>query len=635
MKPLAPDTVLQDRYQITRLIGKGGMGEVYLAVDTRLGHSVALKRTTVGDDAVLAEAFEQEGRTLAQLRHPVLPKVSDHFLENGEQYLVMDYIEGSDLAKKLKSVGKPFPLNWVLFWADQLLEALTYLHNHKPPIIHRDIKPQNLKLTAENQVTLLDFGLSKRSLGDTKVTSSGSVVGYTPHYAPMEQIRGTGTNAASDIYSLSATLYQLLTATVPPDALTRADAMIGGRPDPIQPLMLLNSEISELLSSIIIKGMHISQDQRYASARDMQKELRKAFNQLQESMSAETVAFNVADLSEESADSPMEAVSVPPPVDATAPNETVISGVDSGEEHENALPLEQDFSGDKTEVIDASSIRGIASDVEYDSTLKKNFYPDQVVEEPEILKTEAFSADEVSQEYATKEDYEIGSENLDSEEPDTADAAQPEFEADATVPLIVMEESLHHEDSKDEELESVDFSASKTPAGSADAASVPAAAAKKNSSTGKYIAILGGLGVLLFLVIGSALAIGWYVTSGGGTTAEDDTNVSVPSPEPSVEETPIEEITPEPDNTNIASENTNTESNTGGAETSNIDTNTETTTTTKTTTGSKPRTTSTPVRNSTPVSKPTARPTKPVVKPTSQPTAKPTKPKSKDPGILQ
>ncbi len=120
-----------------------------------------------------------------------------------------------------------------MFWADHLLDALTYLHTHEPPIIHRDIKPQNLKLTDENNIVLLDFGLSKNTIGEVRGSTSGSIVGYTPHYAPMEQIRGTGTDARSDVYSLSATLYQILTNVVPSDALTRADSLISGFEDPV------------------------------------------------------------------------------------------------------------------------------------------------------------------------------------------------------------------------------------------------------------------------------------------------------------------------------------------------------------------------------------------------------------------
>ncbi len=296
MKSLAPNSLIQNRYLIVHLIGKGGMGEVYLAVDQRLGSAVALKRTFFADDEMLGNAFEREARILARLRHPVLPKVSDHFTENGEQYLIMEHIAGEDLAKRLETAQKPFPLSWVLFWADQLLDALAYLHTHEPPIIHRDIKPQNLKLTDENHIILLDFGLSKNTTGLTNVSgssgSTGSVVGYTPHYAPMEQIRGTGTNPRSDIYSLSATLYQLMSNSVPADALTRADALLNGDPDPIKPLYELNPEIPREISDVVLNGLEVSQERRFPDAKSMQKALRKAYSDMQEAMSAQTIVYN-------------------------------------------------------------------------------------------------------------------------------------------------------------------------------------------------------------------------------------------------------------------------------------------------------------------------------------------------------
>ncbi|MBA3335101.1 MAG: serine/threonine protein kinase, partial [Acidobacteria bacterium] len=276
MRLLAPNALLQNRYLTVHLIGKGGMGEVYLAIDQRLGSAVALKRTSFSDEETLGNAFEREARTLARLRHPVLPKVSDHFIENDTQYLVMEHIAGEDLAERLKSNNKPFPLSWVLFWADQLLDALTYLHLHEPPILHRDIKPQNLKLTTENHIVLLDFGLSKNNTGETKITTYGSIVGYTPHYAPMEQIRGTGTDARSDIYSLSATLFQILTNTVPPDSLTRADVLLNDLPDPLKLICEINPEVPRAVSEVILRGMSVSQEKRFVSAREMQKALRDA-----------------------------------------------------------------------------------------------------------------------------------------------------------------------------------------------------------------------------------------------------------------------------------------------------------------------------------------------------------------------
>jgi len=284
--------MIQDRYLVVHLIGKGGMGEVYLAVDQRLGSAVALKRTSYASDPALAGAFEREARILARLRHPVLPKVSDHFVDGGNQYLVMEHIAGDDLSTRLEATNKPFPVSWVMFWADQLLDALTYLHSHQPPIIHRDIKPQNLKLTDENHIILLDFGLSKDSPNPTRGNSgqsSGSVFGYTPHFAPMEQIRGTGTDARSDIYSLAATLYQLLTGIKPADSLSRADAVLNGNVDPVVSLNEANPEIATTVSDVLMRALEITQDRRYKSAGDMQRALRSAYAEMKDAMSAKTV----------------------------------------------------------------------------------------------------------------------------------------------------------------------------------------------------------------------------------------------------------------------------------------------------------------------------------------------------------
>lgn len=281
--------MIQNRYLVVQAIGKGGMGEVYLAIDQRLGSAVALKRTFFSEDEALGNAFEREARILARLRHPVLPKVIDHFIENNDQFLVMEHISGDDLAKRLENANKPFPLSWVMFWADQMLDALNYLHSHEPPIVHRDIKPQNLKLTDDNHIVLLDFGLSKDfDTASKNSLNSASVAGYSPHFASMEQIRGTGTDARSDLYSLAATLYQLMANQAPSDALTRADALLAGRPDPIIPLDELNPEISPAISDVILRGVAIRQDERFATAVEMQKALRRAFNRGQAASAVET-----------------------------------------------------------------------------------------------------------------------------------------------------------------------------------------------------------------------------------------------------------------------------------------------------------------------------------------------------------
>src|SRR5436309_9254337 len=232
---LTPDTILQGRYNVLRQLGQGGMGTVYEAVDERLDTIVALKETFFADEK-LRKQFEREARLLERLHHQALPRVSDHFNEGEGQFLVMQYIAGEDLAAMLAQSTGPFPEEEVLRWADQLCDALDYLHTQDPQIIHRDIKQQNLKLTARGQIVLLEFGLAKGSAGQMSVvTSSASIFGYTPNYAPLEQVQGLGTDARSDLYALSATLYHLLTNVKPPDALSRAAAIVNGQPDPLAP----------------------------------------------------------------------------------------------------------------------------------------------------------------------------------------------------------------------------------------------------------------------------------------------------------------------------------------------------------------------------------------------------------------
>ena len=195
---LAPDTLVQNRYLIVRLIGQGGMGAVYQAVDRRLGNTVALKQTLIGG-AQFSRAFEREAQLLAGLRHPALPKVIDHFAGEAGQFLVMEFIPGNDLATMLAARGGPFPLEDMLRWSDQVLDALDYLHTQQPPLIHRDIKPQNMKVMPRGEIILLDFGLAKGSASQSSAPTTGSLFGYTPQYAPLEQIQGTGTDQRTDL----------------------------------------------------------------------------------------------------------------------------------------------------------------------------------------------------------------------------------------------------------------------------------------------------------------------------------------------------------------------------------------------------------------------------------------------------
>jgi serine/threonine protein kinase len=270
---LTPETILQSRYRVVSHLGKGGMGAVYEAIDLRLGHTVALKQTLTSDEEMWKQ-FEREARLMARLNHPVLPRVSDYFTEGNRAFLVMQFVEGTDLANIIAQQPGPFPRQAVIAWADQLLDALIYLHSRERQIIHRDIKPHNLKVTPSGQIALLDFGLAKTQLEASGEVSCTSFFGYTPRYAPIEQIQDMGTGPQSDIYALGATLYHLLTGIKPTDALTRAAALVSSRPSPLRPANEVNRAISPDLAEVITRAMAQNPNERYASALAFREALR-------------------------------------------------------------------------------------------------------------------------------------------------------------------------------------------------------------------------------------------------------------------------------------------------------------------------------------------------------------------------
>jgi serine/threonine protein kinase len=684
MKSLAPNTLLQNRYLIVHLIGKGGMGDVYLAVDQRLGSAVALKRTFFSDDEMLGSAFEREAKTLARLRHPVLPKVSDHFSENDQQFLVMEHISGDDLAKRLEAAQKPFPVSWVLFWADQLLDALAYLHSNEPQIIHRDIKPQNLKLTDENSIILLDFGLSKNTTGETKpmTGSTGSVVGYTPHYAPMEQIRGTGTNPRSDIYALSATLYQLLTNIVPFDALTRADALLNGMPDPVKPINELNLEVPKAVSDVILKGMEISQDRRYPNAREMQKALREAFAQIQNAMTAQTVAFNIQN-------QPIQPHTSQP--NSPTNQKTEVLDISSIPGQTPSQPVNYNSAPQPQNSNSAPNQNSVPTP-NFDATLKMDDLPSDSLPKKETgesfskqsdVKTEVFLAADVAplippkpfesfeeekeaeNDFAVSGDFSSGEENFENNSsPANTDALAP----NATVPLFSIDSKANQTSSQPDDsafytspnVAGHDAYATFTPtreytvpenfsdesyghedngAGEYVRAeeydSQPVQPAEKKSSS-KALAIVGGIFALFVLAIGAAGA-GWLIYN--NYNAEEAVEKPTPTPAPTVEFSPTPAPTVEAAiETNTNSDNSNAEvvsGNTNGAANSGSNQSTD-----NTTVAEKPK-----APTSTPQSPAATRPTPPQTAtkttpvktaPTqTKPAVKPTPKKNDGPQILQ
>lgn len=264
---------LQQRYRIDKQIGQGGMGAVYVATDERFGSTVAIKETLCMD-ANFRKAIEREARLLNSLKHGALPRVSDHFEEADSQFLVMEYIPGDDVGSMLDG-GAKFSTEQVLKWANQLLDALDYLHTQDVPVIHRDIKPQNLKINKRGDMILLDFGLAKGNPTDAgHNTAAKSIFGYSRNYASLEQIQGTGTDPRSDLYSLAATLYHLLTNVAPEDALTRAMAVLSQRPDPLVPASSLNANVPRGLAGVLQRSMALNADERPRTAADMREMLR-------------------------------------------------------------------------------------------------------------------------------------------------------------------------------------------------------------------------------------------------------------------------------------------------------------------------------------------------------------------------
>jgi serine/threonine-protein kinase len=278
-EPLPPGHVLHERYAVRQLLARGGMGSIYLAEDLRLpGRQCAVKE--VEHDAGLpgalreesGEQFFREASVLARLDHPNLPKVSDYFSDLRRDYLVMDYVPGRDLKSMVDEAaahGTRLAVPEILRWADQILDALAYMHGQDPPVIHRDIKPSNLKLTPAGLIKLVDFGLVKTMAPDdmtvTVIQGRGTAL-----YTPLEQYGGdTGhTEPRSDLFSLGATLYHLFTAHPPAEAKERFL-----RPEALIPPRQLNPELPPHVEACVLWALSLHPDDRPSDASRMREAL--------------------------------------------------------------------------------------------------------------------------------------------------------------------------------------------------------------------------------------------------------------------------------------------------------------------------------------------------------------------------
>jgi serine/threonine protein kinase len=213
--PLPIGSKLQGRYVIERLLGGGGMGVVYLARDGRLANRPCAVKEMVDhfidpqQRRQASEYFAREADTLARLKHPAIPSIFDRFDDRNRHYLVMEYVEGRNLEEELAALGHPMPESTVIDIARQLCDVLSYLHDFKPPIVYRDMKPSNVMMTPSGRIILIDFGIARLFKGAGKGTMIGTL-----GFAPPEQYKGE-VDPRADIYSLGATLHYVVTGRDP------------------------------------------------------------------------------------------------------------------------------------------------------------------------------------------------------------------------------------------------------------------------------------------------------------------------------------------------------------------------------------------------------------------------------------
>ena len=257
-------TVIEGKYEILKLIGKGGMSKVYLAMDNNLNKQWAIKEIVREardrNNEVIVQSAIAEANMMKKLDHPCLPRIVDIINHDNVIYVVMDYIEGEPLSKILQQDGAQ-PQEVVLEWAESLCGVLEYLHSQNPPIIYRDMKPANVMLQPNGNIKLIDFGIAREykehNLEDTVALG-------TKGYAAPEQFGGRGqTDARTDIYCLGVTLYHLLTGHNPCDP-----------PYKLYPLRELNPSLSAGLENIIIKCTQLNPADRYDSCAELLYALR-------------------------------------------------------------------------------------------------------------------------------------------------------------------------------------------------------------------------------------------------------------------------------------------------------------------------------------------------------------------------
>lgn len=248
--------LLHDRYRVDSLLGKGGFGATYLVTDERVGKRRAVKE-------IPKDLFDQaETDLLARLEHPAIPDILDRFESDGMVYLVLEFGGTRSLEGERRSAGGKIPVARLLPWMRQLCDVLTYLHERTPPVVHRDLKPENILLDEQERIMLIDFGVAKQTdAGSATRTIARSA---THGFSPPEQVLGTGTDQRSDVYALGATIYALLSGTVPPAAHER----VAGRE--LAGIQTLEPSVPAGLDAAITASLDLNINKRPQSIRAFQ-----------------------------------------------------------------------------------------------------------------------------------------------------------------------------------------------------------------------------------------------------------------------------------------------------------------------------------------------------------------------------
>ena len=266
---------INDRYEIIKTIGEGGMANVYLANDTILDRKVAIKvlRGDLSKDEKFIRRFQREALSVSNLSHPNIVEVYDVGEEDGQYYIVMEYIEGKTLKQLLNKRGA-LTLPEVIDIMTQLTDGIA--HAHESYIIHRDIKPQNIMILDNGTIKITDFGISVAT-NSTQFTQTNSVMG-TVHYLPPEQANGKNATIKSDIYSLGILMYELLTGSVPFKGDNAVEIALKHMKEKIPSIRKQNPLIPQSVENIVLKACAKNPRNRYDSVREMNEDLKEAMN---------------------------------------------------------------------------------------------------------------------------------------------------------------------------------------------------------------------------------------------------------------------------------------------------------------------------------------------------------------------